>query len=75
MPDPDEGNLGAPLDTGPRTREIVTYRRKLPPAARVTQIDIEHILLIEDIRQLLEQSEQVGSVRASDLAEIAETTS
>jgi RNA polymerase primary sigma factor len=38
----------------------------------VTQIDIEHILLIEDIRQLLEASEQVGSVRASDLAEIAE---
>ena len=38
----------------------------------MTQIDIEHILLIEDIRQLLEASEQVGSVRASDLAEIAE---
>ena len=38
----------------------------------MTQIDIDHILLIEDIRQLLEQSEQVGTVRASDLAEIAE---
>ena len=38
----------------------------------MTQIDIEHILLIEEIRQLLEQSEQVGTVRASDLAEIAE---
>jgi RNA polymerase primary sigma factor len=38
----------------------------------VTQIDIEHILLVEDIRQLLEQAEQVGSIRASDLAEIAE---
>jgi RNA polymerase primary sigma factor len=38
----------------------------------VTQIDIDHILLIEDIRQLLEQAEQIGSVRASDLAEIAE---
>ena len=38
----------------------------------MTQIDIEHILLIEDIRQLLEASEQIGSVRASDLAEIAE---
>jgi RNA polymerase primary sigma factor len=39
----------------------------------VTQIDIEHILLVEDIRQLLEQSEQAGTIRASDLAEIAET--
>ena len=39
----------------------------------MTQIDIEHILLIEEIRQLLEQAEQVGNVRASDLAEIAET--
>ena len=38
----------------------------------MTQIDIDHILLIEDIRQLLEQAEQIGSVRASDLAEIAE---
>jgi len=39
----------------------------------VTQIDIEHILKVEDIRQLLEQSEQAGTIRASDLAEIAET--
>ncbi len=39
----------------------------------MTQIDIDHILVIEDIRQLLEQSEQVGSVRVSDLAEVAET--
>jgi RNA polymerase primary sigma factor len=39
----------------------------------VTQIDIEHILLIEEIRQLLEQSEQAGSVSVSDLAEMAET--
>ena len=38
----------------------------------VSQIDIEHILLAEDIRQLLEQSEQVGTIRASDLAEVAE---
>jgi RNA polymerase primary sigma factor len=43
-----------------------------PPSA-LTQIDIEHILLIEEIRQLLEQSEQVGSVSVSDLAEMAET--
>src|SRR6187431_3601985 len=39
----------------------------------MTQIDIEHILLIEEIRQLLEAAEQVGTVRASDLAEVAET--
>ena len=39
----------------------------------MTQIDIEHILLIEEIRQLLEQSEQIGSVSVSDLAEMAET--
>jgi len=38
----------------------------------VSQIDIEHILKTEDIRLLLEQSEQVGTIRASDLAEIAE---
>ena len=38
----------------------------------MTQIDIEHILLVEDIRQLLELSEQTGTIRASDLAEIAE---
>jgi RNA polymerase primary sigma factor len=39
----------------------------------VTQIDIESILVLEEIRQLLEQAEQVGSVRASELAELAET--
>ena len=39
----------------------------------MTQIDIEHILLIEEIRQLLEQSELIGSVSVSDLAEMAET--
>ena len=39
----------------------------------MTQIDIDHILLIEEIRQLLEAAEQVGTVRASDLAEVAET--
>jgi RNA polymerase primary sigma factor len=46
----------------------------LPTTAsrRLSQIDTEHLLTIEDIRQLLEQSEQVGTVRASDLAEIAE---
>jgi RNA polymerase primary sigma factor len=43
---------------------------RTPP--RVSQIDIETILTVEDIRQLLEQSEQVGTIRASDLAEITE---
>jgi RNA polymerase primary sigma factor len=38
----------------------------------VTQVDIEHILIVEEIRHLLEQSEQTGTIRASDLAEIAE---
>ena len=38
----------------------------------MSQIDIEQLLVVEDIRQLLEQSEQVGTIRASDLAEIAE---
>ena len=40
---------------------------------RVTQVDIDNILGFEDIRLLLEQSEQAGTIRASDLAEIAET--
>ena len=44
----------------------LTLRRVL------SQTDIEHILTVEDIRQLLEQSEQVGTVRASELAEVAE---
>jgi RNA polymerase primary sigma factor len=39
---------------------------------RLSQIDIEQILFIEDIRHLLEQSEQVGTIRASDLSEVAE---
>ena len=39
----------------------------------MTQIDIEHILGAEEIRLLLEQAEQAGTIRASDLAEIAET--
>ncbi len=45
-----------------------------PPHSRraLSQTDIEHILTVEDIRQLLEQSEQVGTVRASELAEVAE---
>ena len=39
----------------------------------MTQIDIEQILGAEEIRALLEQAEQAGKIRASDLAEIAET--
>jgi len=55
-----------------QTRESVSYHRpsRLPP--RVTQIDIDNILGFEDIRLLLEQSEQAGTIRASELAEIAE---
>ncbi|HUF02122.1 MAG TPA: sigma-70 family RNA polymerase sigma factor [Gaiellaceae bacterium] len=39
----------------------------------MTQIDIESILILEEIRQLLEHAEQAGSIPASDLAEMAET--
>jgi RNA polymerase primary sigma factor len=39
----------------------------------VTQTDIEHILVLEEIRHLLEQSEQVGTIRASDLSELSAT--
>ena len=38
----------------------------------MTQVDIDSILVVEEIRQLLEQSEQLGSIRASDLADLAE---
>src|SRR3989337_4404087 len=61
-----------PLDMARRTRESVTYRVRFVPPPRVTQVDIDNILGFEDIRLLLEQSEQVGTIRASDLAEIAE---
>jgi RNA polymerase primary sigma factor len=53
-------------------RESVCLHLASPPP-RVSQTDIETILVVEDIRQLLEQSEQAGSVRAADLAEVAET--
>ncbi len=43
-----------------------------PGPAALSQIEIEQLLIVEDIRQLLEQSEQVGAIRASDLAEVAE---
>ena len=46
---------------------------RVSPAARVSQTDIESILILEEIRQVLEHAEQVGSIRASDLAELAET--
>ena len=39
----------------------------------MSQIDIESILILEEIRQLLEHAEQVGSINASELSEIAET--
>jgi RNA polymerase primary sigma factor len=37
----------------------------------VTTVEIETLLAVEDIRQLLELSEQAGFVRAGDLADIA----
>ena len=67
-----EGNRRATPRHRGRERERLSPTARIAPFLRVTQIDIEHILSIEDIRQLLEQSEQIGSVRASDLAEIAE---
>ena len=38
----------------------------------MSQVDIDNILGFEDIRLLLEQSEQAGTIRASDLAVVAE---
>ena len=70
--DPDEGKFRrTPRHGSANARDCHLPPKRLPP--RVTQIDIDHILLIEEIRQLLEAAEQVGNVRASDLAEIAET--
>ena len=54
-------------------RESVCLQRPRHLRRALSQTDIEHILTVEDIRQLLEQSEQVGSVRAADLAEVTET--
>src|SRR4029453_4346481 len=59
----------------PRTRAAPAREGELTlpgRLARVTQVDIENILVVEDIRQLLEQSEQSGTIRAADLTEIAE---
>ncbi len=38
----------------------------------MTTVDIEHLLSHEEIRQLLEASEQAGSLRAAEIAEIVE---
>ena len=46
--------------------------KPLPPPPRVSQTDIEHILVVEDIRHLLEQAEQAGTIRAADLSELSE---
>ena len=68
---PDRGiSRPGPRQEAADAREWYLTISRLPP--RVTQIDIEHILLVEDIRHLLEQAEQVGTIRASDLAEVAE---
>ena len=53
-------------------RESVARQSRDVPRPRVSQTDIETILVVEEIRQLLEQSEQAGSIRAADLAEIGE---
>ena len=39
----------------------------------MTSVDIEHLLRTEEIQQLFEASEQSGSLRQADLAEILET--
>jgi RNA polymerase primary sigma factor len=68
---PVGGNLALPPRQGTAECERVSsHISRTPP--RVTQIDIENILIVEDIRHLLEQSEQVGTIRAADLAEIAD---
>jgi len=54
-------------------RESVSNPSRVSSRRVVSQIDIESILVLEEIRQLLEQAEQVGSIRASDLAELGET--
>jgi RNA polymerase primary sigma factor len=43
------------------------------PLQFVTTVDIEALLRVEEIRQLLETSEQAGVARASELAEVAAT--
>ena len=53
-------------------RESVPRQLRVFPPPRVSQTDIETILVVEEIRQLLEQSEQAGSIRAADLAEVGE---
>jgi RNA polymerase primary sigma factor len=67
-----EGFSGYPLDTRLRTRESRASPSRVPRRG-VTQTDIEHILVLEEIRHLLEQSEQVGTIRASDLSELSDT--
>src|SRR5881397_1727153 len=36
-------------------------------------VEIEHVLLAEDVREVIETAEQAGSVRASELTELVET--
>src|SRR5262245_51310827 len=35
-------------------------------------VEIEHVLLAEDVREVIETAEQAGSVRASELTELVE---
>ena len=39
----------------------------------MTTVDIDHLLRIDEIQQLLEASEQAGSLKGAELAEIVET--
>ena len=39
----------------------------------VTTVDIDSILALDELRQLLESSEHLGTIRATDVAEIVET--
>ena len=49
--------------------------RSLPsvPRARMTTIDIDHLLEHEEIRQLLDNAEQSGALRAAEVSEIIDT--
>ncbi len=49
--------------------------RSLPsvPRARMTTIDIDHLLEHEEIRQLLDNAEQSGALRAAEVSEIVDT--
>ena len=55
-----------------RTARSRSARSPFPPPP-VTTVDIETLLAQDDLRSLLETSEQTGSIRAPDVHEIVET--